>query len=79
MSNMEVMYYQVKVPEEQGSVLRFLWQEDGNVGCDLLDLEMCVYVFGGTFSSGCCNYALQKTAVKQVISDPKSTFWNFLN
>ena len=23
---------------------------------------MCVYVFGGTSSSGCCNYALRKTA-----------------
>ena len=24
---------------------------------------MCVHVFGGTSSPGCCNYALRKTAV----------------
>ena len=24
---------------------------------------MCVHVFGGTSSPGCCNYSLQKTAI----------------
>ena len=28
-----------------------------------MDYEMCVHVFGGTSSPGCCNYALTKTVV----------------
>ena len=43
------------------SVSRFLWWEDCNLGGNLLDHEMCVHVFGGTSSPGCCNYALRKT------------------
>ena len=42
--DIEAMYYQVQVPEEQRSVLRFLWWEDGNLGGDLPDHEMCVHV-----------------------------------
>ena len=57
------MYYQVHVPEVQRSVLRFLWCEVSDLSGDLLDHEMCVYVFGGTSSPGCCNYALRKTAM----------------
>ena len=53
------MYYQEQVPKEQRSVLRFLLQEDSNLGSDH---EMCVHVFGGTSSPGNCNYALQERA-----------------
>ena len=35
-------------------------QEDSNLGSDH---EMCVHVFGGTSSPGCCNYALQKRPI----------------
>ena len=61
--DMEVMYYQVQLPEEQRSALRFLWWKDSVLGVDLLDHEMCVHVFRGTSSPGCCNYALQKTVI----------------
>ena len=63
MGDIEAIYYQVRVSEEQRSVLRFLWWEDSNLGGDLLDHWMCVHVFGGTSSPGCCNYALRKTAI----------------
>ena len=58
MGGIEAMfYYQVKDPEEQSSVLTFLRWEDGNLGGGLVDHEICVHVFGGTFSPGCYNYA----------------------
>ena len=62
MGDTEAMYYQVQVFEEERGVLKFLWWEDGNLG-DLLDHEMCAYIFGGTSSPGSCNYAFQKTAI----------------
>ena len=63
MGDIEAIYYQVRVSEEQRSVLRFLWWEDSNLGGDLLDHWMCVHVFSGSFSPGCCNCALRKTAI----------------
>ena len=56
--DLETMYYQVQVPEGQRSVLRFLQWEDGNLGGDVLDHEMCLHDFNCTFCSGCCNYVL---------------------
>ena len=32
----------------------------------LIDYEMCSHVFGGTSPSGCCNYALRRTALDNV-------------
>ena len=61
MGNIEAIYYQVQVPNEQRSVLKFLRWENSDLGGDLLDHEMCAHVFGGTSSPGCCNYALRKT------------------
>ena len=48
-----------------------MWWKNDNVEGDLVDCEMCVHVFGGTSSLGCCNYALSKTAVVKA-SDVKA-------
>ena len=63
MCDIQVMYYQMQVHAEQRSVLRFLWCEDVNLGGNLLEHEMFVYVFGGSSSPVCCHYALRKTAI----------------
>ena len=36
-----------------------------------IDYEMCVHVFGGTSSPGCCNYTLGKQALDNVSSYSK--------
>ena len=45
----------------------WVWWKDSDLGGDLLGHEMCVHLFGGTSSPGCCNYALQKTAIDNVV------------
>ena len=40
----EEIYYQLQVPEEQISVLRFLWWIDSDLGFDLPDHEMCYWI-----------------------------------
>ena len=58
--------------EKERSFLRYLWWENVNLeklDYDIdydykfdykhdIDHEMCVYVFGGTSSTGYCNYAI---------------------
>ena len=60
MSDIEVLLHQVLVPEEDRSLLRFLWREDHNINNSIPDFEMGV--FGGTSSPSCCYYALKRTA-----------------
>lgn len=60
--DLECMYYQVRVPEDQRKFLRFVFWEDGDINANLVDYEMCVHVFGGLSSMGCVNFALLRTA-----------------
>ena len=39
----------------------------------LIDYEICVHLFGGTSSPGCCNYILQGTALHNVSIYSKET------
>ena len=70
MADIEAMFHQVHIPEKERSFLRYLWWEDVNLE-KLIDYEMCVHVFGGTSSPGCCNYALRRTALDNVSSYSK--------
>ena len=62
MADIESMYYQVMVPEDQLSFIKFLWWEDHNIDSDPVDFVMCAHVFGGLSSASCANYALKRTA-----------------
>ena len=46
-ADVETMFNQVRVPEGQRSLLRFLWWENGDIRNPIKDHEMCVHLFGG--------------------------------
>ena len=62
MADIKTIFYQVLVPEEHRSFLRFLWWKDNNTSNNTVDYEMNLHVFGGTSSPSCSNYALRRTA-----------------
>ena len=46
MADVKSMYYQVMVPDNQQSFLKFLWWNNGNLLEEPQDFVMCVHVFG---------------------------------
>lgn len=62
MADIEAMFYQVNVPENQRNFLQFLWWEDGDTSRRYQIYEMCVHVFGSTSSPSCSNFALKAAA-----------------
>lgn len=62
MTDIEAMFHQVKVPEDDSDLLRFLWWRDGNVSNELEEYKMVVHIFGATSSPSCANFALQQCA-----------------
>ena len=61
MADIEAMFHLVHIPEKERSFLRYLWWEDVNLE-KLIDYEMCVHVFGGTSSPGCCNCFMKNSS-----------------
>ena len=62
MADIESMFHQVKVSEEDTDVLHFLWWEDGDMNNMPAEFKMTVHLFGGTWSPSCCNFALKRVA-----------------
>ena len=60
-SDVECMFYQVKVPVKQRDLLRFLWWPNGNVLQKPKVHRMTVHLFGAASSPSCANYGLRKT------------------
>ena len=63
MTDIESMFYKVRVSEEHGRFLKFLWWKDGKYENPVIDCEINVHVFGATSSPECTNYALKKTSL----------------
>uniref|UniRef100_A0A5S6QAN9 Peptidase A2 domain-containing protein n=1 Tax=Trichuris muris TaxID=70415 RepID=A0A5S6QAN9_TRIMR len=55
------MFQQVRVREEDQSMLRFLWRQPGN-NEPVIHLQMTVHIFGAVCSPSVCTYVLRKTA-----------------
>ena len=63
----EATFHQVRVPEDQRSLLRFLWWENRDIRNPIKDHEMCVHLFGGISSPSWSNYALKRISVDNEI------------
>ena len=57
------MFFQVLVSNNNWNLLHFLWWQDRGLRKESVDHERCVYVFGGTSSPSCSNYALKRTSI----------------
>ena len=62
-SDIQCMFYQVRVPVEQRDLLRFLWWPGGDVTNELIKCRMHTHIFGATSSPAVASYALRKTAL----------------
>ena len=62
-SNIEAMFYQVRVRPSDCDALRYLWWPNGNMNSPPEEYQMNVGLFGGASSSSCANFALKKTAL----------------
>ena len=60
MGDIQAMFYQVKVAEEDRDFLRFLWWPEGDLSKELAVYKMTVHMF--VSSPSCASYALRKTA-----------------
>ncbi|KAK0145486.1 hypothetical protein N1851_015591 [Merluccius polli] len=82
MGDIQAMFHQGKVAEEDRDFLRFLWWPDGDITQDLREYRMTVHLFGAVSSPSCASYALRKTAddnqsefVDDVVQSVKQHFY----
>ena len=59
---LEGIFHQVQVPENDRNLLRFLWWPEGEVDKPLETYCMRVHLFGAMSSPSCTSYALKRTA-----------------
>ena len=62
-ADIEGMFLQVRIPEDQRSYLRFLWWPNGDIDRKPEEYEMCSHTFGAICSPSCTNFALIRTAM----------------
>lgn len=55
--DIESMFHQLYVNEEDRDLLRFLWWKDGDFESEPIEYRMRVHLFGAASSPGCANFA----------------------
>ena len=73
MCDIERMFHQFFVPEEDRDYLRFLWWENGMIDSKPLVYRMKVHLFGAASSPGCANFGLKYLALAQKASHPEAS------
>ncbi len=61
-ADIESMFYQVRVPENQRNFLRFLWWPEGDLSRRVEEYQMNVHIFGAISSPSCSNFGLNQAA-----------------
>ncbi|KAI7802084.1 hypothetical protein IRJ41_024663 [Triplophysa rosa] len=62
MGDIQAMFHQVRVAEEDQDFLHFLWWQNGDFTKEMSVFRMTVHLFGAVFSPSCAAFALRKTA-----------------
>ena len=62
MGDIDAMFHQVQVPDNQRDFLRFFWWPDGLLDEALAEYQMNVHLFGAVSSPSCSNFALRQAA-----------------
>lgn len=81
-ADVEAMFHQVRVLEEDTDALRYLWWPGGDMSQPPKCYKMKVHLFGATSSPSCTGYALKRTAAdhkdhytEQVITTVERNFY----
>ena len=67
MTDVEAMYHQVQVPEDQQSFLKFLCWENHDIDTEPHDYVMCAHVFWCNIVSQLFKNALRRRAVQNEV------------
>ena len=59
-SDIEKMFYSIKVSEADSNFLRFFWYTDNNLNLEPVQFRLTVHVFGAKSSPSCANFALKQ-------------------
>ena len=70
MCDIEKMFHQFYVNEQDHDFLRFLWWEGSDLSTQPVDYRMKVHLFGATLSPGCANYGLKHLAKENKAAFP---------
>lgn len=62
MGDIQSMFHQVKVPENDRVFLRFLWWPEGDLTKEMAVFQKTVHLFSAVSSPSCASFALRKTA-----------------
>ena len=63
------MYYQMRVPGNQQTFIKFFCCKNHNIEKEPSNFAMCTHMFSGVLSASCSNYALKRTATDNTHQD----------